>query len=44
MKRFVAFVGTLCAIVTGVMRAQGGQPAPAPKPDTPAVLTHVAAA
>ena len=44
MKRFVALVGTLCAIVTGVMRAQGGSPAPPPKPDTPDVLTHVAAA
>jgi metallo-beta-lactamase class B len=43
MKRFVALVGTLCAIVTGVMRAQG-PPAPPPKPDTPDVLTHVAAA
>ncbi len=44
MKRFVALVGTLCAIATGVMRAQGGPPAPSPKPDTPDVLTHVAAA
>jgi len=44
MKRFVALVGTLCAIVTGVMQAQGGPPAAPPKPDTPDVLTHVAAA
>src|SRR4051794_32107577 len=43
MKRFVALVGTLCAIVTGVMRAQGPPAAP-PKPDTLEVLTHVAAA
>ena len=44
MKRFVALVCTFCAIVTGVVRAQRGAPAPPPKPDTPDVLTHVAAA
>ena len=44
MKRLVAVVGTLCAIVTVVLRAQGRQAAPLPKPDTPDVLTHVAAA
>lgn len=44
MKRFGALLGTLCVTITGVIRAQGGPPAPAVKPDTPDVLAHVAAA